>query len=105
MLYQPIKFSDAEIDQFWQQGFLVLDRLLPSDIAAKIDDRLDPLFATQLETGIYPDEWHGRPGLSQPQATRQMVGMWRCSQPVAVGRNCPPQCDSSRMDGRTLGHG
>jgi hypothetical protein len=83
MRYQPIEFSEAQILQFRQQGFLILDRFLPLEVVKHIDDRLDPLFATRLETGIYPDEWHGRPGLSRPHATRQMVGLWRCDRTVA----------------------
>ncbi len=80
---QPIQLTQAQIDQFQAQGFLILEKLLDLDIVARIDDRLDPLFATQLETGIYPDEWHGRPGLSQPNATRQMSGLWRCDRTIA----------------------
>ena len=80
MTYQ---FTQAQIDQFQTQGFLILEKFLELDLVERIDDRLDPLFATQLETGIYPDEWHGRPGLSQPNATRQMSGLWRCDRTVA----------------------
>jgi len=83
MTARPIHFTDAQIQQFQQQGFLVLDSFLPLDVVTQVDDRLDPLFATRFETGIYPDEWHGRPGLSQPNATRQMAGMWRCDRTVA----------------------
>lgn len=79
----PIELSSTQINQFREQGFLVLEKLLNLDRVTQIDDRLDPLFATRFETGIYPDEWHGRPGLSRPEATRQMVGMWRCDRTVA----------------------
>lgn len=81
--YRPLDFSEAQIQQFQQQGFLVLNSFLPPDVVKAVDDRLDPLFATRFETGIYPDEWHGRPSLSQPNATRQMAGMWRCDRTVA----------------------
>ena len=83
MVYQPIAFNALQIQQFREQGFLILPKFLPLEMVEQIDDRLDPLFATRFETGIYPDEWHGRPGLSQPNATRQMVGMWRCDRTVA----------------------
>jgi phytanoyl-CoA hydroxylase len=83
LTYQPIALSTAQIHQFQEQGFLVLEQFLPLDRIEPIDSRLDPLFATRFETGIYPDEWHGRPGLSQSNATRQMVGMWRCDRTVA----------------------
>lgn len=79
----PHQITQAQIDQFQEQGFLILEKLLDREIVERIDDRLDPLFATQLETGNYPDEWHGRPGLSQPNATRQMSGLWRCDRTVA----------------------
>lgn len=83
MAYQPIQLTKAQINQFQAQGFLILEKFLALDLVKQIDDRLDPLFATQLETGVYPDEWHGRPGLSQPNATRQMSGLWRCDRTVA----------------------
>ena len=79
----PLQFTQAQIDQFRDRGFLILEKFLDLDQVEQLDDRLDPLFATQLETGIYPDEWHGRPGLSQPNATRQMSGLWRCDRTVA----------------------
>lgn len=83
MTYHPIVLDESQIHQFQVQGFLLLPEFLPLQVVEQVDDRLDPLFATQFETGVYPDEWHGRPGLSQPHATRQMVGMWRCDRTVA----------------------
>ncbi|MEM9980746.1 MAG: phytanoyl-CoA dioxygenase family protein, partial [Cyanobacteria bacterium P01_D01_bin.2] len=76
-------FTPDQIDQFQAQGYLVLDHLLTPAQVAELTERFDPLFDTQFETGIYPDEWYGRPGLSQPNATRQMTGLWRCDRTVA----------------------
>jgi phytanoyl-CoA hydroxylase len=83
MTHQPIQLTSTQIVQFRDQGFLILEKFLDQEIVDRIADRLDPLFATQFETGVYPDEWHGRPGLSQPNATRQMSGLWRCDRTVA----------------------
>lgn len=83
MPYQPFHFSDDQIAQFRDQGFLILEKFLDLELVDRVIERLDPLFATRFETGIYPDEWHGRPSLSPPQATRQMCGMWRCDRSVA----------------------
>jgi hypothetical protein len=83
MTYEPVQLSASQIDQFQEQGFLILEKFLPVDLVECITERLDPLFATRFETGIYPDEWHGRPSLSLPNATRQMCGMWRCDRTVA----------------------
>lgn len=83
MPHRPVQLSTAQLEQFQQQGFLILEKLIEPDLVDRLVERLDPLFATQFETGIYPDEWHGRPNLSQPNATRQMAGMWRCDRTVA----------------------
>jgi phytanoyl-CoA hydroxylase len=83
MTHTSIQLSPAQIDQFQQQGFLVLEKFLNLEAIDRIIERLDPLFATQFETGIYPDEWHGRPNLSLPNATRQMCSMWHCDRTIA----------------------
>lgn len=83
MAYEPIQLSEQQISYFRENGYLLLEKLLPEEVIAHITDRLDPLFATRFETGIYPDEWHGRPSLSVANATRQMCGMWRCDRTVA----------------------
>ncbi|MEL7313883.1 MAG: phytanoyl-CoA dioxygenase family protein [Cyanobacteria bacterium J06559_3] len=76
-------FTPAQMAEFQAQGYLMLKNALTQEQVDEIVERLDPLFNTQFETGIYPDEWSGRPGLSQPNATRQMTGMWRCDRTVA----------------------
>jgi phytanoyl-CoA hydroxylase len=83
MAHQPIRLSTEQIEQFHTQGYLILEHFLDESVVEQIAERLDPLFATRFETGIYPDEWHGRPGLNRPDATRQMCGMWRCDRTVA----------------------
>jgi phytanoyl-CoA hydroxylase len=83
MVYQPAQLSDAQVEIFQTQGFLCLEQFLDESHVEQIISRLDPLFATQFETGVYPDEWYGRPGLSQSNATRQMGGMWRCDRAIA----------------------
>jgi phytanoyl-CoA hydroxylase len=83
MAYQPIQFSEAQIGQFQAEGFLMLEKFLDLELVDRIIERFDPLFATRFETGVYPDEWYGRPSLSQPNATRQMGGMWRCDRTIA----------------------
>ncbi|MEM6425756.1 MAG: phytanoyl-CoA dioxygenase family protein [Cyanobacteria bacterium P01_D01_bin.128] len=77
-------FTPEQIAQFQTQGYVILAELLTSAQVAELTERFDPLFETQFETGIYPDEWYGRPGLSQPNATRQMTGLWRCDRTVAA---------------------
>jgi len=70
-------------EHFEQQGFVIINDLLNIEQTEQIIERCDRLFHTQFETGIYPDEWYGRPGPSQPNATRQMTGLWRCDRTLA----------------------
>ncbi|NHC33882.1 phytanoyl-CoA dioxygenase family protein [Scytonema millei] len=83
MIYKPVELTAAQIDQFQDRGYLIIEKFLDLELVNRLIERFDPLFATQFETGIYPDEWFGRPGLSQSNATRQMGGMWRCDRTVA----------------------
>ncbi|NEQ52660.1 MAG: phytanoyl-CoA dioxygenase family protein [Leptolyngbya sp. SIO3F4] len=75
--------TPTQIELFHQQGYLIVDNLLTTEQINQIVGRFEPLFNTQFETGIYPDEWYGRPGLSQPNATQQMTGLWRCNRTLA----------------------
>lgn len=79
----PLQVTATQIKLFHQQGYVIVDNLLTASQVEQIVERFDPLFNTQFETGIYPDEWHGRPGLSQPNATQQMTGLWRCDRTLA----------------------
>ena len=78
-----MKITAEEKTLFHKQGYLIVDDLLSEAQVATVIERCDRLFQTQFETGIYPDEWYGRPGLSQPNATRQMTGLWRCDRTLA----------------------
>ncbi|EKV00027.1 protein involved in biosynthesis of mitomycin antibiotics/polyketide fumonisin [Leptolyngbya sp. PCC 7375] len=82
-LHSPLEITPTQIKQFHQQGYFILDNLLNAKQIATIVERFEPLFNTQFETGVSPDEWYGRPGLSQPNATQQMTGLWRCDRTLA----------------------
>ena len=41
------------------------------------------LFRGEFDTGIYPDEWHWREGISYPNATREMCNSWKSSRCIA----------------------
>ncbi|MBD2102649.1 phytanoyl-CoA dioxygenase family protein [Leptolyngbya sp. FACHB-261] len=83
MVYEPIQLTQEQIHRFEEDGFLVLEKLIDADQVTQLVDRLDPLFSGQFETGIYPDEWHWRPGLSLPNATRQICNAWKSDLTIA----------------------
>ncbi len=83
MVRESIQLSDAQISQFQTDGFLVIEHLIDDAWVERITSRIEPLFAGQFETGIYPDEWHWRPGLSLPNATRQICNAWKSDLTIA----------------------
>ncbi|MGJ3244678.1 MAG: phytanoyl-CoA dioxygenase family protein [Elainellaceae cyanobacterium] len=83
MVREPIQIGDEQVARFRDDGFLVIENLLDADWVTRITDRIDPLFSGKFETGIYPDEWHWRPGIGKPDATRQMCNVWKSDLMVA----------------------
>ncbi|MFM7424333.1 MAG: phytanoyl-CoA dioxygenase family protein [Elainella sp.] len=83
MSYQPIQLTDEQIHQFQTDGFLILDRLVPLDFTQQLIQRIDGLFQGQFETGIYPDEWYWRQGLSLPDVTREICNAWKSDLTIA----------------------
>jgi len=83
MVYQPITLSSEQIQQFQADGFLIIENFLPPDFAQRLADRLEPMFHGNFETGVFPDEWHWRPGMSLPDITREICNGWKCDRTVA----------------------
>ncbi|MGF1480132.1 MAG: phytanoyl-CoA dioxygenase family protein [Cyanophyceae cyanobacterium] len=83
MEHTSIQLTEQQISQFRHDGFLILENLIPQELVTRLVERIEPLFSGDFETGIYPDEWHWRPGLSLPDATRQMCNVWKCDLTVA----------------------
>lgn len=78
-----IPITDAQIQQFQADGFLVIEQFLDADWVARLLSKIEPLFAGHFETGLYPDEWYWRPGLSLPDVTREMCNVWKCDRTLA----------------------
>jgi len=92
---------------FDRQGFLVVERLLDAAQIDALRERFPRLFAGQFDTGIYPDEWYWREGMSLPDVTRHMANAWKCDLTVAklalseaIGRFAADLCG---WDGVRLG--
>ncbi len=90
-----IEFSDAQIGQFHDDGFLVVERLIDADTVARAADRFAPLFRGEFETGLDPDEWNWREGRDAADLTRQICNGWKSDRTVAgivlsadIGRLC-----------------
>jgi phytanoyl-CoA hydroxylase len=83
MEYRPVHLSEAQVEQFWADGFLILENFLPPDFVEQLVSRMEPLFHGEFETGIFPDEWHWRPGMSLPDITREMCNGWKSDRTIA----------------------
>eukprot|EP00735_Rhodelphis_limneticus_P010293 TRINITY_DN3022_c0_g1::TRINITY_DN3022_c0_g1_i1::g.22280::m.22280 TRINITY_DN3022_c0_g1::TRINITY_DN3022_c0_g1_i1::g.22280 ORF type:complete len:334 (+),score=21.04,sp/O69060/HTXA_PSEST/24.27/5e-09,PhyH/PF05721.8/1.9e-23 TRINITY_DN3022_c0_g1_i1:67-1002(+) len=75
--------TPEQIAQFRADGFLVLDNLISVDDAGKIAARFEKCFAGEFDTGIYPDEWHWRKGMSLPNITREICNAWKSDTTIA----------------------
>ncbi len=78
-----IELTRAEIDQFREDGFLVVPRLIDAAEADRAAARYERLFRGEFETGIEPDEWNWREGRDAPDRTRQICNGWRCDYTIA----------------------
>lgn len=76
--------STKQVEQFHQDGFLVVENLIDPALVEGLVDRFDPLFSGEFETGVYPDEWHWNPYLGKPGAAGQMTGIWKCDRTLAA---------------------
>jgi hypothetical protein len=72
-----------QMAQFQNDGFLVVEQLMNPELVQQLVDRVEPLFAGEFETGVYPDEWHWNPYLGLPGAAGQMTGIWKCDRTMA----------------------
>jgi len=79
----PAIFTPAQRDAFSRDGFVALENVLSPDDAAALAEHYAALFAGEFPTGIYPDEWHWREGISLPRAFREIVNGWKSSPLVA----------------------
>lgn len=83
MEYKPIQLTENQIQKFQDDGFLILENLVPFDLTQDLIKHIHRVFHGQFETGIYPDEWYWRPGLSLPDVTREMCNAWKCDLTIA----------------------
>ncbi len=83
MGYEPIQLTEKQITQFQEDGFLILEKFLPSELIAQLTEHMSSLFYGNFETGIYPDEWYWRPQLSLPDVTREICNAWKCDLTIA----------------------
>ena len=73
----PGLLSDAQVASFWRDGYVLVPELLAGEEAAACASRFAGMFAGKFDTGVYPDEWHWREGISLPGAVREICNGWK----------------------------
>lgn len=73
----------SEIQRFRDDGFLVIENVLDEVQLESLRASLPKLFAGRFDTGVYPDEWYWREGMSLPDVTRHMANAWKADLNVA----------------------
>ena len=65
------------LEDFKQNGFLVLDEFIDLQYLDKLRERIEPLFQGEFETGIEPDEWNWKYDRDPNDVTRQICNAWK----------------------------
>eukprot|EP01104_Vermistella_antarctica_P013689 TRINITY_DN4184_c0_g1_i3.p1 TRINITY_DN4184_c0_g1~~TRINITY_DN4184_c0_g1_i3.p1 ORF type:complete len:217 (+),score=20.84 TRINITY_DN4184_c0_g1_i3:143-793(+) len=69
--------TPADIEHFRRCGFLFLTDVLPVHACDLVVSRFEGMFKGDFETGVYPDEWHWREGISKENVTREICNAWK----------------------------
>jgi len=80
---QAVAIAEEEILRFDEDGFLIVENLIDAKTVGRLRSRFGPLFAGEFETGVYPDEWYWREGMSLPDVTRHMANAWKSDLAIA----------------------
>ena len=71
------ELSEDLIDEFNNNGFLILDNFLDLNYIDDLRNKFEPLFKGNFETGIEPDEWNWKFGKDPEDVTRQICNAWK----------------------------
>ncbi len=80
---QALAISESDINQFQQDGFLVRRGVVTASAVERLRDSFPRIFAGDFDTGVYPDEWHWRAGMSLPDVTRHIGNAWKSDLTIA----------------------
>ena len=90
-----LKLNNNLIDDFNNNGFLIIDKFIDLKYLNILRDRFEPLFRGEFETGIEPDEWNWKFGKNPIDVTRQICNAWKSDNLIRkfvchkiVGQSC-----------------
>lgn len=90
-----LEITAEQVATFQADGFVVVDHIIDSGLAAEVAERYEDLFAGKFETGLLPDEWNWKAGRDPEDRTRQICNAWKSDRLIAsvvldaaIGRAC-----------------
>lgn len=86
--------TDADRATFARDGFLVVENALETAAIERLRAVFPRIFKGDFDTGVFPDEWHWREGVSLPDVTRHMANVWKSDLAIA---NLALSSDLGRM--------
>src|SRR3982751_243912 len=76
--------TQAQIDAYRRDGFLVIEHFLDDEEVARLRERFAACFRHEWETGLRPDEVNYDPKRTPPDLTRQLCNAWKSDRVVAA---------------------
>ena len=77
------QLAPEQFEQFNDDGFLIVDRLVDEETVEALRTCYERLFRGEFETGITPDEVNWQEGKSDPSLTRQICNGWKADRTIA----------------------
>ncbi len=77
------QLTQAQIDQFNEDGFLIVEKLISDEAVETLRACYDRLFRGEFETGVTPDEVNWQEGTGDPSLTRQICNGWKADRDIA----------------------
>jgi ectoine hydroxylase-related dioxygenase (phytanoyl-CoA dioxygenase family) len=75
--------TPEQIEQFREDGFLIVENLIDDETIEALRARYERLFRGEFETGITPDEVNWQEGESDPTLSRQICNGWKADRTIA----------------------
>ncbi|MDE0709409.1 MAG: phytanoyl-CoA dioxygenase family protein, partial [bacterium] len=77
------QFTEAQIQQYREDGFLMVENLIDMDAVMELRERYDRIFDGQHDLVTWPDEYYWQKGRDPVDAHRVLAGLWRADPVVA----------------------
>ena len=75
--------SAEQAESFDRDGFVVVERLITTDLIPQLHEAFEELFNGHFETGVRPDEVNWQQGESDPEKSRQICNGWKANRMIA----------------------